>query len=411
MRPLVLITMLALAACDDTVERLTSESHRATPPTPALSRTTPVAPEPDPDPVAPDPDPSDPDPDPDPIDPNPDPDPVDPNPDPDPTDPSPDPLDPGCEADLICIEAFPHIDRRDTTAGTSRFDRYSCAPTTNESGPELAYRLEVPEDGLLVATLQDLPAGVDVDLHLLADLDPDTCLERGHEALAAYVGAGSYYLVVDSWVSNSGAIKAGEFTLTLGLTRASDFESQGLDADVLALGLTAYAKAWKDRLTSRLEYTVIDFALHSVHPRLWTIDLSDGALLFVERVTHGEGSAAADPAWAERFSNVEGSHMSSLGLMKTARRYDSSLNGLSLRLDGLEPGFNDEVRSRAIVVHGDSYASPAFVATHGRMGLSWGCQVIDPAKIPAFIDTVEDGALMWTHFPDPAYLNGSTFLR
>lgn len=399
MRLLALLTTLALTACDDTIERLTAESHRASPPTPALTSTAP--------------DPSDPDPtDPDPADPDPvDPDPADPDPaDPDPTDPV-GPVDPGCEADLICVEAFPWVDRRDTTFGTSRFDRYACAPSTNESGPELVYRLEVPEDGLLVATLDDLPAGVDVDVHLLADLDPDTCLERGHEALAAYVGAGAYYLVVDSWVSNSGSVKSGEFTLTLGLTRASDFESQGLDPDVLALGLTAYAKAWKDRLTTRFEYTVIDFALHSVHPRLWTIDLSDGSLLFAERVTHGEGSAAADPAWAERFSNVEGSHMSSLGLMKTARRYDSASNGLSLRLDGLEPGFNDQVRNRAIVVHSDAYASPTFVAAHGRMGLSWGCQVIDPAQIAPFIDTVEDGALMWTHFPDPTWLDASTFLR
>jgi len=313
---------------------------------------------------------------------------------------------------LICVETFPFVDTRDTTFGTRTFDRYSCAPTTNESGPELIYRVELPDDGLFVASLDDLPAGVDVDVHILADLSPDTCLARGHWTAAAYLGAGTYYVVVDSWVSATGTVASGEFSLTLGLTRAADFESNGLDADVLALGLTAFERAWTSKQTDRLEYTVIDFSLHSVHPRLWTFDLRDGSLLFAERVTHGEGSAlVSDPAFAHTFSNIEGSHQSSLGLMKTASRYNSSLNGLSMRLDGLERGLNDQVRNRAIVVHGDSYASPNFVATYARMGLSWGCQVIDPAKLGSFIDTVEGGALMWSYFPDPALLTGSTYLQ
>ena len=52
---------------------------------------------------------------------------------------------------------------------------------------------------------------------------------------------------------------------------------------------------------------------------------------------------------------------SHLHLMRTAERYTGSY-GTSLRLDGLEPGFNDAVRSRAIVIHGATYSRlPAFL--------------------------------------------------
>jgi hypothetical protein len=318
----------------------------------------------------------------------------------------------GCESGLICVETLPYLDLRDTTLGTARFDRYACAPNTNESGPELVYRVEVPDDGLLVAQLDDMPPGVDVDVHILADLDPASCVDRGHTTAAAHVGAGAWYVVVDSWVDASGNAKAGAFSLTLGLTRAADFENDGLDGEVLDRALTAFDAAWQAGETDRLELTVIDFALHSSHPRLWTIDLRDGSLMFAERVSHGEGSAARDdPGYAERFSNIVDSHQSSLGLMRTAGRYMSASNGLSMRLDGLETGFNDKVRTRAIVIHSDAYASPDYVARNGRMGLSWGCPVIDPAKIDDFIGTIEGGSLVFSHYPDPAWLAGSTWLN
>ena len=55
-------------------------------------------------------------------------------------------------------------------------------------------------------------------------------------------------------------------------------------------------------------------------------------------------------AWATKFSNTNDSHQSSLGLMRTGETYYGSY-GYSLRLDGLEDGYNDAVRSRAIVIH------------------------------------------------------------
>jgi hypothetical protein len=108
--------------------------------------------------------------------------------------------------------------------------------------------------------------------------------------------------------------------------------------------------------------TVIDYSLPSAKPRLWVFDLRSGQLLFKELVAHGRNSGVA---MATQFSNESGSHQSSLGLFRTADTYVGQ-NGYSLRLDGLEPGFNSQARARAIVMHGAKYvdstiASPAGV--------------------------------------------------
>lgn len=340
-------------------------------------------------------------------------DPTDPTDPADPIDPI-DPIDPGaCPAGVVCVDAFPYFAEGDTTFGLSRLDRYSCAPQTDESGPEDVYRVDLPTAGLLAARLDGLPDGVDVDVHILSGgTAPDAarCVDRGHWDGAAWLPAGVSWIVVDSWTKN-GVPYDGPYALGLGFTAAADLESEGLDTEVFEHALKAFALGWQDRDTERFELTVIDFSLHSFHPRLWTVDLSDSSLLFKQRVSHGEGSAdSADPGWAVDFSNVEGSHKSSLGLMRTAARYISNSNGLSLRLDGLEDGINDAVRSRAIVMHGDSYATDSFANTRGHMGLSWGCQVIEPSKIEAFVDTVEGGSLVYSWYPDDDFLLMSTYI-
>jgi len=386
-----------IAACDGApghITRTAGHPHTAT----VVDHT----PAPDgPQPVVTDPDPTTPEP----TTPEPDPDP--PTPDPDPT-PLPEPApEPTVEP---TITTFPFVDRNDSLSGRAEIHNYGCAPGIDESGPELVYRVAVPEPGLLVASLDDLGADVDVDVHILRT-DGTTCLDRGHWDAAVDVEAGEYLVIVDSWVDAAHVAHAGAYTVTIGFTGITSLEPDGLDGDVLDGALHAFAHAWQAGETDRLEYTIIDFSLHSLHPRLWTIDLRTGTPLFVQRVSHGEGSAgASDLGWATTFSNVDGSHMSSLGLMRTATRYQSADNGLSLRLDGLEQGINDAVRSRAIVIHSDSYASASFVAAHGRMGLSWGCQVVDPSVIGELVDTIEGGSLVWSWYPDAHLRAASTYL-
>jgi hypothetical protein len=67
--------------------------------------------------------------------------------------------------------------------------------------------------------------------------------------------------------------------------------------------------------------------------------------------------------------------MSSLGAFTAQETYMGG-NGYSLRLAGLEPGFNDRARERAIVIHGAPYVNPATAQLQGRLGRSLGCPAV-----------------------------------
>ncbi|MGH8519586.1 MAG: murein L,D-transpeptidase catalytic domain family protein [Panacagrimonas sp.] len=151
---------------------------------------------------------------------------------------------------------------------------------------------------------------------------------------------------------------------------------------------------------------VIDYRLPSNRPRLWVLDLATGTLLFEEWVAHGRGSGETR---AVRFSNVADSKTSSLGLYRTRESYDGD-NGYSLRLDGLEPGFNDQAWSRSIVMHGADYVSSGFIRTTGRLGRSHGCPAVRREVATPLIDAIKDGQYLFAYYPDPAWLAGSSYL-
>lgn len=112
------------------------------------------------------------------------------------------------------IDALPFAHTADTTAGARLVDAYpACGSDADESGPELVYRLELDAPRRIRAIVLDRD-GVDVDLHLLAS-EGDECIARGHHTVEAALDAGSYSLVVDSWVGADGIERAGEYTLVV----------------------------------------------------------------------------------------------------------------------------------------------------------------------------------------------------
>ena len=152
---------------------------------------------------------------------------------------------------------------------------------------------------------------------------------------------------------------------------------------------------------------VIDYSRPSTERRLWVFDLAaKPQLLFSEHVAHGRGSGENH---ARAFSNVEGSHQTSLGLFRTAETYQGG-NGYSLRLDGLEPGTNDRARERAIVMHGAPYVEPALAQRQGRLGRSYGCPAVRREVAHSMIDTLRGGQLLFAYYPDTQWLARSPFL-
>jgi hypothetical protein len=124
-------------------------------------------------------------------------------------------------------------------------------------------------------------------------------------------------------------------------------------------------------------------------------------------VAHGKGSG---DNYATRFSNREGSRQSSLGLFEATTTYMGK-HGYSLRLKGLEKGFNDHALQRSIVIHGAWYVTEAFAARYGRLGRSWGCPTLDPSVAKKLIDTIKGGTLVFVYYPDEDWLSGSKFLQ
>jgi L,D-transpeptidase catalytic domain len=147
---------------------------------------------------------------------------------------------------------------------------------------------------------------------------------------------------------------------------------------------------------------VVDFAKHSSEPRLYRIDLrnSDGIDSPIV-VAHGIGSDPDDDGFANVFSNVQDSLTSSLGAARGGERYVGQ-NGISLRLDGLEPT-NNQMRARDIVVHSyrperRRYFNADLIAARGKPGSSEGCFVIEPHKRDWILDTLENGGFIYSGY-------------
>jgi hypothetical protein len=179
------------------------------------------------------------------------------------------------------------------------------------------------------------------------------------------------------------------------------------DRAVIALATRALACVKsEDPAATTQTLSIIDYSRPSTEPRLWVFDLARKQLLFEEWVAHGRNSGEN---MATAFSDVPGSLMSSIGAFRTADTYTGH-NGYSLRLKGLEPGFNDRAWDRAIVMHGAPYVSSQLIRNQGRLGRSFGCPAVRTEVAHRLIDTIRDGTLLFAYYPDRQWLQSSRLL-
>lgn len=179
------------------------------------------------------------------------------------------------------------------------------------------------------------------------------------------------------------------------------------DPKVIELAVSAIDCAEAHGMSPSDRLAIIDYSLPSTQPRLWVFDLNKGRLLYRELVAHGRNSGDNYP---QSFSNSMGSLQSSLGLFRTLDTYSGS-NGYSLRMDGLEAGFNDNARERAIVMHGAPYVNPDLAHKQGRLGRSWGCPALRSGIARQVIDTLKGGQFIFSYYPDQRWLASSRYLH
>ncbi|WP_248802522.1 murein L,D-transpeptidase catalytic domain family protein [Pseudomonas sp. MWU13-2100] len=211
-------------------------------------------------------------------------------------------------------------------------------------------------------------------------------------------------------------------TLTLAVTCSSALAAKDLEPTlyrrlaqaapelnplVLKNALNAMQCAINSGLEQSERLAVIDYSQPSTKRRLWIFDLRKKTLVLRDLVAHGQKSGEN---FATQFSNQVGSYQSSLGLFRTQETYEGT-HGYSLRMDGLEPGFNDLARDRDIVIHAADYVSPLWSKREGRLGRSQGCPAVRPQVARQVVDKLKDGQYMFVWYPDRHWLKSSAYLN
>ena len=181
-----------------------------------------------------------------------------------------------------------------------------------------------------------------------------------------------------------------------------ELDTKGLSKEAFDYAYKGYKQLLEKGTISRSEYlTICDLSQSSKKRRLYLIDIANSKVVLNTYVAHGRNSGGE---YARRFSNKTSSHQSSLGFYITRNTY-SGEHGLSLRLEGLEPGFNDKAYRRAIVVHGASYIG------EGSAGRSYGCPAVPAKESKTLINTIKNGTCLFIYHPQVNYLKGSKILN
>lgn len=151
--------------------------------------------------------------------------------------------------------------------------------------------------------------------------------------------------------------------------------------------------------------TICDYSQSSRNKRLYVVDVVNSRLLFNTYVSHGKNSGEE---FATSFSNFNNSNKSSLGFLVTGRPYKGKC-GYSLQLTGMEPGINDKVKMRSIVLHGSRYVSES--SARGAVARSLGCPAVPYGIHFRIIDAIKDGSCVFVSYPDDVYVHTSAILN
>ncbi len=158
-----------------------------------------------------------------------------------------------------------------------------------------------------------------------------------------------------------------------------------------------------NRLTNTQFLTILDFSKSSKHRRLWVIDLADKKVVYNEYAAHGKNSGNK---FAQSFSNAANSRKSSLGFYVTGQTYNGK-HRYSLKLRGMESGFNSNAFARGIVMHGAHYVSEEIAYAQNSVGRSFGCPAVSNEVNKKIVDLVKGGSCLFMYHSQ-TYYNGKS---
>lgn len=198
------------------------------------------------------------------------------------------------------------------------------------------------------------------------------------------------------------AKEADEVYTSIGL------QEYGLSKEAFNYAWTGYQYLLEhDKIKRNDHLTICDFSQSSKQKRLYIIDLEKNELVINTWVAHGKNSGAE---YATKFSNSPESLQSSLGFYITSNTYIGK-HGLSLKLNGADPGFNDKALVRTIVIHGADYVNASRLKAGLYMGRSWGCPAVPQQESGTIINTIKNGTCLFIYHPSRNYLLKSKILN
>ena len=172
-----------------------------------------------------------------------------------------------------------------------------------------------------------------------------------------------------------------------------------------------------DEIFKNSEYmAIVNFDAPSTQERFYLINLRT---IEVSKIfaSHGSGSSnPKDRKTASKFSNISGSHMSSLGFYRTFKKGEVNSQGYDgvyfkeghwrIRLKGLSTT-NSKAEDRDILVHAAGevkvgsqmapYVSQAYIDQYGYLGESQGCFALAPEITDAVVQQLEGAGLIYAY--------------
>jgi len=186
--------------------------------------------------------------------------------------------------------------------------------------------------------------------------------------------------------------------LILILFSCSKTESQVLDSrsDLPESKISEIRNFIKGKNYNKDLAVFINFRIHSGKYRYFLYDLKNNRIIQKAIVAHGDGSVNKNSS-ALTFSNIDGSHRSSLGKYEIKESYTGKF-GKAYRLDGLDET-NSNARSRAIVLH--SYDDVPDKESSRPACLSFGCPMLSKKafnETAKYIDPSEKTIILYAFY-------------